>query len=103
MCEVNNKNALPSDQVKSLMVSQFFWQDCKPLLFWQKRKSLVAMEKYWLLWQLLYDQLVCMVAVYNLASMPIQNMSKIGHLFMVAKEINGCYGEVLVAMDTACC
>ena len=57
------------------------------------RKSLVAMEKYWLLWQLVCDKLVCMVAVYNLASVPIQNMSKVDNQFMVAKEIAGCHGE----------
>ncbi len=27
-------------------------------------------------------------------------MSKIGNLVMDAKEITGCYGEILVAMDT---
>ena len=32
--------------------------------------------------------------------MPIQKMSKIDNLFMVAKEITGCYGEILVAIDT---
>ena len=41
-----------------------------------------------------------MVAVYNLASMLIQNMSKIDNLIMVTKDIIDCYGEMLVAMDT---
>ncbi len=58
------------------------------------------MEKYWLLWHLVSNQLVCIAAVYDLTSIPIQNMSKIGILIMVAKEITGCYGKILVAMAT---
>ena len=41
-----------------------------------------------------------MVALYNLASMLIQNMSKVDNIIVVAKEITGCYREILVAMDT---
>ncbi len=59
------------------------------------------MGKYWLLWQLVYDQLVCRVADYNMASVPIPNMPEIDNLIMVAKEITGCYGEILVAMATS--
>ena len=44
---------------------------------------------------------MCMAADYNLASVPIQNMSKMGNLVVVAKEITGCYGEILVAMGTS--
>ena len=60
-----------------------------------------AMEKYCLLWQLVCKPLVCIVAVYDLTSMPIQYMSKIVNLIMVAKEITGCYGKILVAMATS--
>ena len=41
-----------------------------------------------------------MHTVYNLASVPIENMSKIDNLFIVAREITGCHGEKLVAVDT---
>ena len=61
---------------------------------------MVAMGKYWLLWQLVCNRLVYMVACYNLASMTIQNMPKIDNLVKVAQEITGCYGEILVAMAT---
>ena len=44
--------------------------------------------------------MVCMVALNKTASVSIQNMSKIDNLVMVAKEIIGCYGEILVAMNT---
>ena len=33
--------------------------------------------------------------------MTIQNMPKIDNLIMVAKEINGCYEKILVAMATS--
>ena len=56
------------------------------------------MGKYWLLWQLVCDQLA---AHYNLASMPIQNIPKLDNLIMVAKEITGCYEKILVAMATS--
>ena len=44
-----------------------------------------------------------MAARYNLASMPIQNMSKIDNLAMVVKEISGCYEKILVAIATSMC
>ena len=59
------------------------------------------MRKHWLLWQLVWDQLVFMTALYNVASMFIQNMSKINNLTIVAKEITGCYEEILLAMATS--
>ena len=37
---------------------------------------------------------------YNLTSVPILNMAEIGNLVIVGKEITGCYGEILAAMDT---
>ena len=43
---------------------------------------------------------MCMVALYNQASVPARNMSKNDNLVLVAKEITGCYGDILVAMDT---
>ena len=42
-----------------------------------------------------------MAAVYNMTSMSFQNMTKIYNLIMVAKEITGCHGEILVAMATS--
>ena len=36
-----------------------------------------------------------------MASVPIPNMPEIDNLVMVAKEITGCYGEILVAMATS--
>ena len=39
-----------------------------------------------------------MVAVNNLASMHIKNMSKNYNIVIVPKEITGCYGEILVGM-----
>ena len=59
------------------------------------------MGKYWLLWQLVYDQLVCRVADYNMAAIPIRTMPKIDNLIMVAKKITGCYGNILVAMGAS--
>ena len=41
-----------------------------------------------------------MVAVYNLAPVHIQNMLKLDNLIVVAEEITGCDGKILVAMDT---
>ncbi len=58
------------------------------------------MGKYWLLCQLVCDQLLCRVADYNIESIPLPNMPKIDNLIMVAKEIIGCYGKMLVAMTT---
>ena len=56
------------------------------------------MGKYWLLWQLVCDQLVCVVVDYTMKSIPIPNMAKIDTLILVGKEITHCYGKITVAM-----
>ena len=44
--------------------------------------------------------LMCIITLHNLASVIIRNISKIYNRVMVAKAFTGCYGEILLAMDT---
>ncbi len=64
---------------------------------------MVAMEKYWLLWIFICCQEVQIIDTLKAPSATLQNMLKIENCSVVAKEVIGCYGKILVAMLQICC